>query len=341
MDLNLILLIVGLILAFIMAMNLGGNDAANPTSVVVGAGVMSIKKALVYFSIFTLAGALLQGFMVMKTIGKDIVPMIDIAGAFSIILAANIWIFFATIKGMAISTTHSIICAVIGYGLMKFGISGFNINVLGIIAISWITSPLCSLIVAFVFYRIIFNYAQKHQNRTERTNRLFKILIIVSLCFSAYSFGANDVANATGVYLTITTNVGQITDTISMVLLTLFGVLGIIVGGMIFSPKVINTLAFRVTRLDLPTGLAAGISNAIVVYLFTTIPYMLWGFGLPISTSYAAVGSILGASLARSRKSISKGISFSLFSYWIITVPINIMIAGGIYYALNLFILTG
>ncbi|MGC8936278.1 MAG: inorganic phosphate transporter, partial [Candidatus Methanomethylicaceae archaeon] len=116
MDVQLILLIAGLILAFIMAMNLGGNDAANPTSAVIGAGVLSLKKALLFFAIFTTLGAALQGHMVMKTIGRGIVPSIDVVGAFAIILAANIWIFIATIRGMAISTTHSIISAVIGYG---------------------------------------------------------------------------------------------------------------------------------------------------------------------------------------------------------------------------------
>lgn len=337
MDISVILLVLGLILAFIMAMNLGGNDAANPTSAVVGAGVLTIKRALIFFSIFTLAGALLQGFMVMKTIGKGIIPSIDIAGAFAIILAANIWIFFATIRGMAISTTHSVICAVIGYGFIKFGINGFNVNVLGTIVTSWITSPVCSLIIAFVLYRAIHGYIEKHANASDRLNAFFKAMLIASLCFSAYSFGANDVANATGIYLTIAEQVGQITDTNAMALLAVFGVIGIIVGGTIFGPKVIDTLAYRVTRLDLPTGLAASFSNAIVVYIFTTIPYLIWGFGLPISTSYAAVGAIIGASLARNRHSVSKGVSFILFSYWIITVPINILFAAGTYYVLTLF----
>lgn len=105
MDIQLILLIIGLILAFVMAINLGGNDAANPTSAAVGAGVLSIKRALLFFALFTIAGAGLQGFMVMKTIGKGIIPSIDVAGAVAIVLAASIWIFSATMKGMAISTT--------------------------------------------------------------------------------------------------------------------------------------------------------------------------------------------------------------------------------------------
>jgi len=64
----------------------------------------------------------------------------------------------------------------------------------------------------------------------------------------------------------------------------------------------------------------------------------MWGYGLPISTSYAAVGSIIGASFARSRKSVNKGVSLTLVSYWMITVPVNILLAGAIYYLLMLLI---
>ncbi|MCC6013893.1 MAG: inorganic phosphate transporter [Candidatus Verstraetearchaeota archaeon] len=108
-----ILLFLGLLLSFIMAINIGGNDAANPTSTAIGSGALSLRRALMLFAIFVLLGALLQGYMVMKTIGKGIVPEVDILGAFIIVLSANIWIFFATMRGMAISTTHSIVAAVI------------------------------------------------------------------------------------------------------------------------------------------------------------------------------------------------------------------------------------
>lgn len=337
MDPSFILLVIGLILAFIMAVNLGGNDAANPTCATVGAGVMTVKKALLLFSAFALSGALLQGFMVMKTIGKGIVPEIDVAGAFAIVLAANVWIALATWKGMAISTTHSVICSVIGYGLVRYGLGGFNVNSVGTIVTSWVTSPLCSLVLAIVLYRLISGYAAKKRD-SKSIEKIFKILLIISLCVSAYSFGANDVANATGVYIAVASQLGQMPDSQAMFLLALFGVIGIIVGGLLFGPKVINTLAFKVTRLDLTTGLAASLANALVIYLFTTLPYIFWGYGLPISSSYAAVGAVIGASFARNRKSVNKGISFSLVSYWIITVPVNIILAGGIYYVLALFL---
>lgn len=331
MDVQSILLIVGLILAFVMAMNLGGNDAANPTSAVIGAGLLSLKKALLFFAIFTTFGAALQGHMVMKTIGRGIVPSIDVVGAFAIILAANIWIFIATMRGMAISTTHSIISAVIGYGLIKYTLSGMNIGVVETIALSWLTSPLCSLALAFILYRSISSLIKRYEGKPELLGSIFRVLLIGSLCFSAYSFGANDVANATGVYVTIAMNIGHMPDSTAMLMLALYSSIGIVVGGVVFGPKVIKTLAFRITKLDLISGLSASLANALVVYLFTTIPYLLLGYGLPISTSYAAVGAILGAGLAKSVSSVSRGVTAKLVFYWMLTVPINILMAIVIY----------
>ncbi|MCQ5362532.1 MAG: inorganic phosphate transporter [Candidatus Methanomethylicia archaeon] len=334
MDVQLILLIIGLILAFVMAMNLGGNDAANPTSAVIGAGALSLRRALLLFAVFTMIGAVLQGHMVMKTIGRGIVPSIDITGAFAIILAANIWIFAATMRGMAISTTHSIISAVIGYGLIKYTLSGMNIGVVGTIALSWITSPLCSLFLAFGLYKGISLLIKRYEDNPDLLSKIFRAFLIGSLCFSAYSFGANDVANATGVYVTIAMNMGQMPDSTAMLMLAMYSSAGIIVGGFLFGPKVIRTLAFRVTRLDLKTGLSASLANALVVYLFTTVPYILFGYGLPISTSYAAVGAILGAGAARSVSSVSRGVTARLAFYWMATIPVNIVLAMAIYYIL-------
>jgi PiT family inorganic phosphate transporter len=334
MDVQLILLIIGLILAFVMAMNLGGNDAANPTSAVIGAGALSLRRALLLFAVFTTIGAVLQGHMVMKTIGRGIVPSIDVTGAFAIILAANIWIFAATMRGMAISTTHSIISAVIGYGLIKYTLSGMNIGVVGTIALSWITSPLCSLFLAFGLYKGISLLIKRYEDNPDLLSKIFRAFLIGSLCFSAYSFGANDVANATGVYVTIAMNMGQMPDSTAMLILAMYSSAGIIVGGFLFGPKVIRTLAFRVTRLDLKTGLSASLANALVVYLFTTVPYILFGYGLPISTSYAAVGAILGAGAARSVSSVSRGVTARLAFYWMATIPVNIVLAMAIYYIL-------
>ncbi len=337
MDAQLILLIVGLILAFITAINIGGNDAANPTCAPVGAGVLTIKRALILFSLFTILGASLQGYMVMKTIGSGIVSTIDVVGAISIIICANIWILFATLKGMAISTGHAIVSAVIGYGIAALGFGGLNPGILGTIGLSWVVSPFCALIVAIGFFKLIRSIAKRFHGDPARFENSMKGLLIVSLCFAAYSFGANDVSHATGVFFKIAGDAVKVSEYTAMILLSIFGAVGLIIGGLTIGKKVIATLAFKVTRLDVPTALAASLSNAVVVYLFATLPFLLIGYGLPISSSYASVGAIIGAGLANNTRSVSRRSILKLISFWIITVPINIILCIIIFSFFNFF----
>jgi PiT family inorganic phosphate transporter len=89
-------------------------------------------------------------------------------------------------------------------------------------------------------------------------------------------------------------------------------------------------MAFKVTRLDLITALSASLGNSLVVYLFVTVPFILLGYGLPISSSYAVVGAIVGAGMAKNMKSVSKKTTLTLVGYWILTIPVNIVLAGGL-----------
>jgi len=342
LDVESALLILGLVMSFVMAVSLGGNDAAEPTDCAVGAGVISIRKAVILFAIFTAVGALTQGFMVMKTVGRGIVPEISIAGAFTCVTAAALWVLLIASRiGIDISVTHSIIGAVVGYGLLSYGWNNINHYILFMTILSWITSPLTSIILAYVFYRIIVYIIERmnidvYSPKFEKTLSAF---LIGSLAFSAYSFGMNDIANATGVYVTIASKLGRMPDYNAMLALAAFGSVGIAVGGLTIGPKVISTMAFKVTRLNVISGFAAELSNALVVYLFTTIPYHLIGFGLPISTSLASAGSLIGVGIASGgRKSINKEIAFRLASFWVLTVPATMAISAVIYFLLKVLL---
>ena len=99
---------IGFILTFLMAIALGGNDAATPCDTTVGARVLTVRKAVILFAIFASFGALTQGYMVMKTIGRGIVPAIDLLGVLVVITSAFIWIMFCNYFGFEISVIHSV-----------------------------------------------------------------------------------------------------------------------------------------------------------------------------------------------------------------------------------------
>jgi PiT family inorganic phosphate transporter len=335
-DASSVLLIIGLALSFFMAWNLGANDAATPCDTAVGARVISVRQATILFSIFAAIGAISQGYMNIKTISGGIVPRIDPLGAITIILSAGLWSTFCTWRGLEISNTYTVVGSVIGYAMVVY--RSFKSEVLAMILGSWVISPLCSIVLAYTIHKLMTRLFHNFLD-DARFIRAVSISLIASLCFSAYSFGINDVGNATGVYVAVTKEVVGLPDYTTMLILAALGAIGIAVGGLTWGHRVIETVAFRIVRIDALSGLAAETANALIVYLFVTIPYLYLGYGLPVSTSIVGVGAIIGAALARKRGVIDKGTTGRLVITWVITLPATAIISAALYIASSQFIL--
>jgi len=317
---------VGLALAAIIAWSVGSNDLANSTSIVVGSGVLTFRRALAVFLVGLTLGAYLQGFMVMKTLGKGVVPDVTPPMAIASALAAFLWITLSSYIGAPISTSQSITGAVIGVALGRWIVTGelnVNFGVVKKILLSWVVSPVIAMALAYALYRVLTSNAAR--GLLEKRRALAGTLIATSF-MSAYAFGANDVANATGAFVTMVQSAWGAPDLETMRALSLYASAFIFVGGLTFGERVLRTMAYRITRLDLISGLASGIANFLVVWLFTTLPYYVFGFGLPISTTYACAGSIIGAGIARVRSLRgvnARTVVFIMFA-WVITLPATI-----------------
>jgi len=314
-------LIIGFALSFLMAVALGGNDAATPTETAVGARVLSIRQAVALFAVFAALGAMTQGFMVMKTIGTGIVPSINLLGAIIAVLSTFIWIMICNFYGLEISVTHSIVGSILGYGIAAYGVNGIQWGMVQNVAISWLTSPLLAALAAFLLFKLMAIVVAKY----EGVKRGLPSVLKIALCYSAYAFGTNDIANATGVYVTVAmVALGHPPESSVMLWLAILGSLGIALGGFLLGPKVIETVAFRITRLNPVSGTAAEVSNALVVHLFTIVPYALLGYGMPISTSLASVGALVGVGFACYGSSgINRRTVTVLFSSWVATILIT------------------
>jgi inorganic phosphate transporter, PiT family len=171
-----------------MAFNIGGNDVANSFGTSVGAGTLTLKQALIVAAIFEVSGAMIAGGEVTKTIRKGIVdlgplniePMMLVYIMMSALIAAALWLLIATKKALPVSTTHSIIGGLVGSSItLGFIVSGgdtafalVNWNKIGLIAMSWVLSPLLGGIMAYGIYwsikRYIINYNENvHAQLTE------------------------------------------------------------------------------------------------------------------------------------------------------------------------------
>lgn len=146
--------------AIFMAWGIGANDVANAMATSVGAKALTIKQAILVAAIFEFLGAFLAGGEVTSTIRKGIIdasllgntPNLLIYGMLASLLAAGTWLLIASRKGWPVSTTHSIVGAIVGFGAVGIGIDAIQWSKVGTIAMSWVISPLIAGCIAYIVY---------------------------------------------------------------------------------------------------------------------------------------------------------------------------------------------
>ncbi len=163
MDQMTIYLILAGVFGLFMAWGIGANDVANAMATSVGSKAITIKQAVILAAIFEFAGAYLAGGEVTKTIRKGIIeadafvgnPDLLIWGMLASLLAAGTWLAVASYKGWPVSTTHSIVGAVVGFAAVGVGMEAVNWGKVGTIVMSWVISPVLAGILAFLVFRSI------------------------------------------------------------------------------------------------------------------------------------------------------------------------------------------
>ncbi len=186
------MLLAGLAAGFYMAWNIGANDVANSMSTAVGAKAITYKQAIFIASILTVAGAVLVGGHVTATVKGGIFNPEPIdstrlaLGGLASVTAAGIWITIATWQNLPISTSHSIIGGMFGFGLVAGGPEVISWITMGQVILSWVTSPIFGAILAFVIFKIIvkliFN-SEDPENTAKKTTPFFlgAALFIITL----------------------------------------------------------------------------------------------------------------------------------------------------------------
>lgn len=312
---HLILIAITVLMGIGVGWSIGANDAANSLGTAVGSRVLNLKQAIILIAIFGFLGAYLQGSYVTKTIGKGIVPMAQLDKNAAIYLAlvasfaACVWVVLATYWKMPISTSHSIVGAVAGAGLAIH--APVKWKVLGDIFICWIFTPLGAAVLGYLFYLLFKNTLYRIiPRRYLRT--IMAVLVITSGCYVAYTWGANDVANAVGVMV----GAGILSPKLSIALGGLAIVLGIVTWGY----KVIETIGLGITQLLPIMAFSAQLASAINVHIYTI-------FGIPVSTSHSIVGAIFGVGLVRGVRVLNLRIMKEIVVCWLATPFISGLIS--------------
>ena len=171
-----LLLIIACCFAFFMAWGVGANDVANAMGTSVGSGAITIKQAIIIAMIFEFAGAYLAGGEVSSTIRKGIIdpltledsPDLLVFGMMSSLLAAGVWLLVASLFGWPVSTTHSIVGAIVGFAAVGISVDAVNWGKVGTIVASWVTSPLMSGTFAFFLFKSVQRLILNQENPLEK-----------------------------------------------------------------------------------------------------------------------------------------------------------------------------
>lgn len=191
MNIDIVVLSIAALVGLYMAANIGANDLANAMGTSVGSGALTLKQAVLVSIIANILGATLAGGHVTSTISKGIIDpglLVDepnrfMLGMFAALIAASVWVHLATYFGLPVSTTHAIVGAVVGFGIISVGAGAVSWGKIIAIAVSWIISPAAGAVVAGgIFYfaeKKIMSVRDPHAAAVHYTPALIFVVVLV------------------------------------------------------------------------------------------------------------------------------------------------------------------
>ncbi len=291
-----------------MGWSLGANDAAN----IFGTGVVTrairFRTAAILLSIFVVLGSIIEGQKPMGTVGYF--TGLDINLALLATIVAALVVTGMTYFGIPVSTSQAILGAVMGVAIYTSGFAAFPWDKFAKIIVSWLTAPLAAMVISIGLYQLMGIISRRIKSLPTFMLAM-KIGIMVVGSYGAYTLGANNVANTTGVFV----GAGVFTPFLG----TVIGGLAIAFGACTSSKKVMKTVGGKITPLDIPTAFVAVLAEAIILHIFTQV-------GVPVSASQAIVGAVIGIGLAKGVRTVSAKKTTQILAGWVLTLLVSILI---------------
>ena len=188
MEAEIVYVVLAAIFGVFMAWGIGANDVANAMATSVGAKALTIKQAIFVAAVFEFLGAVLAGGEVTSTIRKGIIdasllsgtPETLIYGMLASLLAAGTWLLIASRNGWPVSTTHSIVGAIVGFAAVGVGIDAVRWDKVGTIVMSWVVSPLIAGFIAYLVFASVQVLILRQEDPLERAKRYVPVYIFLA-----------------------------------------------------------------------------------------------------------------------------------------------------------------
>ncbi|MFH1132222.1 MAG: anion permease [Pseudomonadota bacterium] len=296
--------------------SLGANDAANVFGTAVESRMISFMSAALMCSGFVLLGSIFEGQAGIQTIGNLSSQTLYTATLSSV--GAAISITAMTIFRIPSSTSQAMVGSIIGIGLVA---SDAEFVGLAKVVACWIGTPIGALLIAIALYLMLGKILNAWQPTIYHQDTVMRACLILSGGYGAYALGANNVANVTAVYV----GAGVIDSTTAAWL----GGASIALGTLTYSRPVMNTVGRKIVRLDAFSALVVVLAEAIVVHFYAWV-------GVPVSTSQAVVGAVIGVGLIKQATAIRGAVVLRILMGWVATPIIAALVSMLLYFVTHL-----
>ena len=294
--------------AIFFGWSLGANDASNIFGPAVSTGLVRFRTAAIVSALFILIGAVIGGSRGLETI-SSITDHSMLSAAVSA-LSAALAMTLMTRLGLPVSASQAMVGSILGIGILTGNVQW---HVLVRVFLAWLGTPIGGLLFGFIGYHFFSVFFRKVRSLYIQDITL-KIAAVVIGAYGAYALGANNVGNVTGVFAGI----------IPVEQAALIGGLSIGLGVVTYSKRVMLTVGKQILALDHFASVIAVLGMSFTVWVYSIV-------GVPVSTSQAIVGAVIGAGLARGSRVGDKRVLGRIALGWIQTPLIAGAVSASIY----------
>lgn len=299
-----------------MGWSLGANHAANVFGAAVSSRMVKFWTAAIIASVFVILGSVISGRPGIETLKGLTVFGIEEAVISSV--AAAITVTIMTVFALPVSTSQAVVGSIIGIGILN---GQFNYAGMGKIAACWFGTPVLAAVLSIILYKLFAYFYNRLKLNIFESDAVIRMGMIAAGAYGAYALGANNVANVTAVF------VGA--GLISVFNAALIGGVSIALGILTFSRPVMETVGKNLVRLDPFSALIVVLSLGLTVHFFTVL-------GVPVSTSQAVIGGVLGVGLIKGVDTINRSTLYHILTGWFLTPFIACLFSIVINYVIHL-----
>ena len=332
---------------FFLGWSLGANDGGNIFGPAVSTRMLKFRTAAIIASIFIILGAVLQGSGVSQTL-SSLGSVNEIFGSFTVAFSAAITLFLMVRTKQPVSSTQAVVGAIIGWNYFSGAFTDFSILVK--IVSTWVITPILSAVIAMFLFYILKKIISKRPISLFKFDYFTRLGFVFLVAFSAYSLGANNIANVVGMFVDASpfTPHALFNKFIisSQVQLFFFGAISIALGILTKSMSNAQIVGNAIFKMSPITGFIAILSSSIVLFLFSfkglqifltmihlpTLPLV------PVSSSQAIVGAIIGIGIVKGASNIQyKNISKIAIGWLINPVIACVICYISLFFVQNVF----